>query len=267
MTNLKTKVISAAVLVSLVGMPVVGLAQVVPTSVGDAKAAVKKELGELKTAREALKTARQQEADERAKEAKERVEAKRKEIEANRLEIAKRKEANRKEVLLRLIDVQVKHLNNIWRRVQNMPNILEAKKTELKTEIDKAVAGLNALKTKVQEATAAEQLKAATQELRSFIKSKNELIKKIVEAITADALKDISVRAEERIKTAEEKIAELKTAGKDVAALENLLAVAKSKLEAAKTAGTREAWAEMKDALKAVYETLKEFAEKAEESD
>lgn len=264
MNNIKIKLVSIVTLVSLAGSPVLGLAHTSSTAAEDAHAAVHKEIDDLKSAREAFKEARKQEEDSRSMEAKERREAQRKELEVKRVDAERRKEEHRKKVLLRLIDVQIKHLNNVWRRVEKMKNITDAKKTELKAEIDKAIAGLKDLAVKVKAATTPEQLKELTKMLRDYIKSKNDLVKKIVDSIAADALRDSAMKAEERIKTAEAKIVELKAAGKDVTALEALLATAKSKLEAAKTAGTKEAWAEMREALKDVYEALKEFAKKAE---
>jgi len=273
MKNLKTQLISLMTLASLVGAPAVGFAQTAPasTSRDAAKAAVEMALQNLKVAREAFRQAIKDESDARSAEDKENRENKarsedaRKSGEAKRMEAEKRKMNQRKEVLVRLIEVQIKHLNNVWRRVEKMPNISDAKKAELKTEIDKTIVGLNELKAKVKAATTEEQLKDLGKQLRDYIKSKNDLVKKIVDAISADALRDLAARADERIAAAEAKIAELKAAGKNVTELEALLATAKAKLDAAKAAMTREAWSEVKEALKDVYEALRELAKEAED--
>lgn len=266
MINLKTKIISTVAMVSLVGSPLVGLAaQTVTSGVDAAKAGVKQELDELKAAREAFKETRTQEAKERETAAKEKVEARRKTAEEKRAEAEKRREEQRKEVLLRLIDVQVKYFENVAERVARMPNVSDAQKAQLKTEIDKAIASLNALKAKVEAATTAEELKTLAQQIRDNLKTKREIVKKIVDAILISRLSDTADKADERIKTAEEKITELKAAGKDVAALEKLLDIAKQKLSTAKTELTKQAVKAVQEALKEVYKALRELSEKTED--
>lgn len=264
MNNLKTKLISAVALVSLVGSPVLALAQV-PTGVSDAKSALRKELQDLKTAREAFKDAKTTEAKERAEEARAKVESAKKTAETKRTEAEKRKEEQRKKVLLRLIEVQVKHFKNVTERVARMPNISDALKTQLKTEIDKAIASLNDLKAKVEAAKTAEELKALAEQVKDNLKTKREIVQKIVDAIVKEQLQNAITKAEERVENAETKIAELKTAGKDVTELEKLLATAKEKLAFAKTSLTKSALKEANEALKEVYKALREIAEESEE--
>lgn len=262
MKNLKTSLISVVTLISLVGSPVVSLASEPAVGNPDARGAVKKELDDLKAARDAFKDARKDESDKRAMEMKEKKAEVKKDLEAKRMEAEKRKEAHRKEVLLRLIDVQVKHFKNIQERVARMPNIDETLKARLKTEIDKVLSDLAALKTKVEAATTAEELKTLAKQIQENLKQKREIVKKIVDAIVAAHLQNAVDRADERIKTAEAKIAELKTAGKDVTSLESLLATAKAKLDAAKASLSKDSLEEAKDALKDLYEALKDLSKK-----
>ncbi len=264
MDNLKTNLISVVTLISLVGSPVVSLASQPSVSGSDARGAVKKELDDLKTARDAFKESRKDESEKRAMEVKEKRTEVKKDLETKRMEAEKRKEAHRKEVLLRLIAVQVKHFKNIQERVARMPNIDETLKARLKTEIDKVLADLAALKVKVEAATTAEELKALTKEIKENLKQKREIVKKIVDAIVAAHLQNAIDKADERIQTAEAKIAELKTAGKDVTELERLLAIAKVKLATAKAELSKDSLGDAKDALKELYEALKELSKKTE---
>src|SRR3989344_1332747 len=111
------------------------------------------------------------------------------------MEAEKRKEAHRKQVLLRLIGVQVKHFKNIQERVARMPNIDETLKARLKTEIDKALVDLAALKTKVESATTAEELKALAKQIQENLKQKREIVKKIVDAVVSTHLQNVADKA------------------------------------------------------------------------
>lgn len=268
MKNLKTNLISVAVLVSLVGSPAISLASQPQSKLAvngsDARKEVKKELDDLKASRDAFKEARKDESEKMAMEVREKQEDVKRDLEAKRMEAGKRKEAHRKQVLLRLIEVQVKHFKNVQERVAKMPNIDETLKVRLKAEIDKVLADLAALKTKVEAATTAEELKALAKQIQENLKQKREIVKKIVDAIVSAHLQNAVDKADERIKAAEVKIAELKTAGKDVTSLESLLAAAKAKLDAAKASLSKDSLEEAKDALKDLYESLKEFSKQSE---
>lgn len=267
MKNFKSQLIAVTALLSLVGSPAVGLAAIEVTSGADARGEVKKELEDLKAARDAFKESRKEESEKRVMEVKEKRTEVKKDLEVKRKEAEMKKGEHRKTVLLRLIDVQIKHFEGVAERVAKMPNIDDALKAQLKTEIDKAIAALNDLKAKVQNAKTAEELKSLTQQIRDNLKTKRDIVKKIVEAIAKSHLNSIVSKAEERIKTAEAKIADLKTAGKDVTELEKLLATAKDKLAAAKANLAKDSLEEAKDALKDLYKALGELADKSEKEE
>ena len=195
MINLKTKLVSVAALVSLVGTPALSLAQSGSANPSEGiKSAVRKELENLKEARESFKVSRD-EAKERAKEAREKAGEAKGTADAKKLEAEKRRQEHRKEVLLRSIELQIKHFQSVASRVAKMPNISDDLKASLKTEIDKAITGLNDLKTKVQNAKTEDELKAVAKEIKDYLKNKREIVKKIVDAISASHLKNLIEKA------------------------------------------------------------------------
>lgn len=267
MKNLKLQIVSLITLVGIAGSPLVSLAH----GVSQAKAqegpkdGLKQELQELKASREAFKEARTTEAKERSEAARAKAASAKQSAEAKRAEAEKRKEAHRKEVLLRLIDVQIKHFENVLRRVFVMPHVLEADKNKLKVEIDKVIAYLNELKTKVQNAQTAEELKTLAAQIKDNLKAKQEIVQKIVNVILSSRLNEAVRKAEERVKEAETKIIELKAEGKDVTELEKLLGTAKEKLAAAKSELTKQSIKAAQEALRGLYKALKELAEELED--
>ena len=86
-------------------------------------------------------------------------------------EAQKKMEEKRKEALLRLIDIQIKQYNKTRERVEKMPNIDAALKTELNTEIDRAIQKLNEVKTRVEQAVTKEEIKNLAKEIKELFKS------------------------------------------------------------------------------------------------
>jgi len=145
----------------------------------------------------------------------------------------------RKRVLLKLIDVQVRHFEKTNERAQRMPNVTDALKASLKVEIDKAIAVLNALKPKVEAANTRDALVAVSKEIRDSFKARRDIVKKIVDAVHASRLLKLTEKFDKAVMDAEAKIAEAKTAGKDVAMLEAKLTEVKNKLMEAKNLVTQ----------------------------
>lgn len=214
-----------------------------------------------------FKDKKQQEAAEKAAALKERVSSKRGAVQARQEAARKAKEEKRKTVLLRLIETQIKQLNNTKERVAKMPNISADLKTELDAKIDAAVAELNAEKAKVQAAATPEELKNLAKEIRDLLKSKQEIVKQIVKAILASRIDNAVVKSESRLAEIKAKIAELKAAGKDTAEIEGLLATAEQKVASAKEKSGQKIAKEANDLLKSAYQDMKDIVKKVESAE
>lgn len=173
------------------------------------------------------------------------------------------KEDKRKEVLIRLIDLEIKHFNNTAERIAKMPNITDEIKSQLRTGIDEAAQKLNEQKTKVQAATGDEAVKVLAKETKELFKTHREIVKEIVAAIHASRESKFISKAEERALVIETKINEIKAQGKNVSELETILAAAKADISAAKEKLSQKAFAEANDLLKSAYAKFKSIAEKA----
>lgn len=227
-------------------------------------------VGDIKTYLEKMRASLKEFRDKKTSEdtdktsiLKEKLASKKKEIQA-RIDAAKKsKEEKRKEVLVRLIEVEIKHFNNTADRVAQMPNITSEIKAQLKTAIDNAVQKLNDEKTKVQAATTDDDVKTLAKETKDLFKTHREIVKKIVTGIHASKESSLISKAEERLAAIETKISELKAQGKNVSELETILAAAKTDLASAKEKLSQKSFTEANDLLKSVYEKFKSIAEKA----
>lgn len=249
--------LSTAVVFSLFVVPVLTSAQPRDND-------FKKDLDELRSTRQELKETKVQEAQERAAELRETVEE-RKEAAMQRKEDAQeRMEDKRKEVLLKLIDIQIKHLEKTKERVNRMPNITDELKTELVTEIDGDIATLNGFAPQVEAAEGRDVIKELAGEIRTFFKSYRERVKSIVEAIHTSRLNNAVATAETRLAAVKEKVAELKANGKNTADLEEDIDDAEEDIDDAQEEVGRQAWREANEDLKGAYQTFREIAEKAQ---
>lgn len=227
--------------------------------VGDIKTYLEKMRASLKEFRD-KKTS---EDTDRTVALKEKLASKKKDIQA-RIDAAKKiKEEKRKEVLVRLIEVEIKHFNNTADRVAKMPNITAEIKAQLKTAIDSAVQKLNDQKAKVQAAASDEDVKTLAKETKDLFKTHREIVKKIVAGIHASKESSLISKAEERLAAIETKIGELKAQGKNVSELETILAAAKADIAAAKEKLSQKSFTEANDLLKKAYDKFKTIAEKA----
>lgn len=233
----------------------------------NAASSVEASLVQLRKDREDFKSSKLLEEAKIAEIAKEKIAAKRKLIEAKREELRITKEEKRKAVLIRLLDIQIKQLKNTKERVAKMPNIKEDLKTSLNTKIDSAIAELNAEKTKVQNATASDDLKKLAKEIKDLFKSKREIVKAIVDAILASVADKNITTAENRLAELTAKIAELKAAGQDTTALDNLLTIAEGKIAATKTKAGRKELKEAVNDLKEAYKNMKSITGKTDSAE
>lgn len=214
-----------------------------------------------------FKDKKKEEENALAQTAREKVASKRQAAQTRQEAARKAKEEKRKKVLLRLIEVQIKQLDNTKERVAKMPNINTDLKTDLDTKIDAAVVALNAEKAKVQAATATatpEELKNLAKEIRDLLKSKQEIVRQIVKAILVSRTDNAVVKAENRLAEIKAKIAELKAAGKDVAEAEGLFASAEQKVASAKEKSGQKMAKEANDFLKSAYQDMKNIVKKVD---
>jgi len=171
---------------------------------------------------------------------------------------------HRKNVLLKLIDLRIKHLKKTGERVAKMPNVDEALKADLAAKIDTAVKALEAKKTEVEAATDNEKLKELAKSAKDLSESRQSIIKDIIEAIkNSRGLKSVE-KAADRATSISEKIAELKTAGKDVTALEAMMVTAQGYVASAKTAQEQKNYEDVVKFLKLAYDEFKKIAQAAE---
>lgn len=256
--------ISPLVYASIEGVPLgnnVVSTQVTNSSVDDL-------LIQLRKDKEDFKTNKLTEETELAASLKEKVSAKRKTILA-KIEAAKKiKDEKRKVVLTRLIDIQIKQLENTKDRVAKMPSIKDNLKINLSAKIDEAVTELEAEKTVLGGITTPEDLKKFAQELKDLFKEKRDIVRVIVDEILFSRAKQTVVAAEARLAEIKAKIAELKTAGKDTAALDKIVAVAESKISAAsEKAGKGSDVKGSTNDLKEAYKSMKSAVEKIDKTD
>lgn len=122
-------------------------------------------------------------------------------------------ESKRKDVLLVVIDIEIKHLNMLGNRVQKMPNITEPLKLQLAAEINDSVQKLNDEKSEVEAASGAEITKSLAKDVRDVFKTHRLVIHKIVDAIHISNANDIIAKAEGEAKALRTKMQSMKTRG------------------------------------------------------
>ena len=248
--------LAATVAFVLVSSPSVGIAQTTDADFQNA-------LNQVRQSRQAFRDAKTQEANEDAEISRAQGQAQREAAQQRREAARERKEEKRKEVLLRLIDIRVKHLNRINERVQRMPNITDDLKAELATEIDAQVQALNDQKGRVESAEGREAIKTLAKEIRDLFKAKREVIKSIVDAIHASRADIAAAKAAARAADMDEKLQELKGQGKDTTELEEELDEAEIDIDDAKEAIGKKEFKEANEDLKGAYQKFRSIAEKA----
>lgn len=225
-------------------------------------AALQNSLNQLKLERKAFKDEKANEANERKLAASEKSRAKRQEAEARRADAELNMEEKRKIVLLRLIEVQIRHLDKTNDRIQKMPNVSSELKIKLKEEIDNAKAGINAKRSEVADATGKDAIKKLAKEVKDFFKIKREIVKDIVDAIHASrVVKDTEIAAEKSA-AIKKKIQELTDAGEDTEEMESDLSDADNNIAGAKRETEKKNYNDANESLKNVYEKFKDIAKK-----
>lgn len=221
------------------------------------------DLNKIRASRQEFKDAKAQEAGGAAEASKANSLAQRETAQRKRDAAKQKMEEKRKEVLLKLIDIQIRHLEKTKARVQKMPNVTDELKTQLAIEIDANIKKLNDEKVKVQAATGKEAIKALAKEIRDLFKSYKDVVKKIVDAIHASRAGSAAAKAEERLAAIKAKVQELKAQGKDATELETELDEAEQDIDDAQAAIGRKAFREGNEDLKGAYQKFRDIAKKA----
>lgn len=256
MKKLSLLLVPVVISVMLAGTPSVGVAQTTDTDLQNA-------LTQLRQSRQDFKDSKAREVNAASEEGRAQGQAARQAAQQKRAEAQKRMEEKRQEVLVRVVDIQIKWMNRTKERVQKMPNITNDLKTRLATEVDASIQKLNDEKTKIQSASGQEAIKSLAKEVRDLFKSKKEIVKKIVDAILASRANNATAKAEDRAAAIRAKIEELKAAGKDTSALEADLADAEKKIDEAQEEVGRKAFREANEDLKGAYQKFRDIAQKA----
>lgn len=173
-----------------------------------------------------------------------------------------KKEEIRKRVLLKLIDIQSKQLGRTAERILRMPNIDNAKKTELRSEIDSAIQQLAAEKIKVQNAIDEKTIKSLASEVRDMFKTEQDIVQKIVDAIHVSRFNGIISSAEEKVIVVQAKIQDLKNLGQDTTDLDKAMEEAQNSIDQANRKITKQAYKEAVNSLKDVYQKFISITDK-----
>lgn len=220
-------------------------------------------LDQLRQERQEFKDAKAQERNEASQARTEVTQSRRDAAEARRAAAATRMEGKRKATLLRLVDVQIKHLNRTDERVQGMPNITDELKSELAGEIAVNISTLNDLRAQIEATEGRDAIKDLAGEVRSFFKAYKETVRSIVSAVLASRSNGAVATAEERLAAVKAKVAELKANGADTNDIEEDINDAEEDIDSAQENIGRQAFREANEDLKGAYQTFREIARKA----
>lgn len=267
--KLSLLLVPAVISVMLAGTPSMGVAQTTPnqpagaSATGQADTDLQNALTQLRQSRQDFKGSKAQEVNAASEEGGAKGQAARQAAQQKRAEAQKRMEEKRKEVLVRLLDIQIKWMSRTKERVQKMPNITNDLKTQLATEIDASIQKLNDEKTKIQNASGREAIKSLAKEVRDLFKSKKEIVKKIADAILASRANNAVAKAKDRAAAIKAKVEELKSVGKNTSELEAAIADAEKKIGDAQTKVERGAFKEANKDLKDAYQKFRGITDKA----
>lgn len=178
------------------------------------------------------------------KEKKEQFKAEREErygkLKEDLAQIDLKKVENRKAFAKRLIEVTV---NNWERRKNNVAvrrDLSDEEKSRLTAKINEAITALKAEVPKIDVLKTVVEFKEYKKSLRALIDRLRDGIRQLRKEIHEASVSRRISRLEERLGKAETKLAELKAGGRDVTAVESLVAAAKDHLAQAKTVSGEE---------------------------
>lgn len=146
-----------------------------------------------------------------------------------------------KEMAKKMIDQMKNQLDSMKEKVNSTSDLNENDKNTIIGKINNKIANLELLKTKIDAAQTKEDLRSIVKEIRNELKTVKAYVKHFTGKLLVHRLEKIISSIESKITLADKKIVDLKSAGKDVSALEKLsvdtkdsLAKAKEKYQAAK---------------------------------
>ena len=116
-----------------------------------------------------------------------------------------------------------------------MPNISDAEKTQLTSQITTTLSGLEAKKAEIEATSNEDILTTKAKDLRTTFMGYHELVKAIVDSIHASKVAGAENTTGDRATAIETKLDELAAEGKDVTALKTELATAQTYIDDAKT--------------------------------
>lgn len=189
-----------------------------------------------------------------------------------------------KRQLLHAVQTLITRAENLKERIVKNTAVYGDHERVVLAEIDADITKLRSLEARINAATNEEELKAIRQEIRTLRADVREakIQKFVVLSHIGRFERAIIVKAQERADRLATKIAELKKNGKDVAALEQLLSDARTKIGTAsglvttlktkvnqaqttmKLSEVREELNAIKNRLKEVYDLFRQIASRAE---
>lgn len=168
----------------------------------------------------------------------------------------------RRDVLVRLIDIQIKYFERTKERIEKMPNITQEFKNELDAKINEVIQGLVEKKVTVESAQTPEEIKNLALEIQSSSKSYREIIKNIVNAILTSRVDRAIDKAEERLVVIDKKVQKLKKRGEDVSEVEKSIDYVGSFIENIRGGMERKTFKETLKDLKDAYQQLRSLISK-----
>lgn len=148
----------------------------------------------------------------------------------------------REQVLARVKKLAENRISNIIERyeriktrIADMKVISESEKAGLTSKIDTEITKLQTQNTNVENAATIAEIKVIMAEVKLQVKNSNSIVKEIVESIHVTHLNDIATRLEKILVSLTERVEALKTAGKDVTAMEALETKAQENIDTART--------------------------------
>jgi len=141
---------------------------------------------------------------------------------------------HRKTTLQKIITLQTAYFERVQNRIGNMPNISDAEKTQLTSQVTTTLSGLEAKKSEIEATSDEDILTTKAKDLRTIFMGYHELVKAIVDSIHASKVAGAENTTGDRATAIGTKLDELAAEGKDVTALKTELATAQAYIDDAK---------------------------------
>lgn len=212
-------------------------------------------LDKFRQSRQEFRNAKAQEANEKFQESK--AKSLSETAKEKREEATKAVSEKRKNVLLGLIDIQIKHFERTGGRIEKMSNITREFKDELNAKIGEVLQGLADEKITIENAQTPEEIKALVSDIKESFKSYRKIVKNIVDAILASRVEKAIDKAEKRLDVIAEKVQRLKDRGKDMSEIEKSIDGARNFIENIRGGMGRKTFKETLKDLKDAYQQIR----------